>query len=125
MRVEFRREVDQAKVVGVARWDGKRATMESDDPSVRDTLERIFRPTPVVVDDPSLRPLGSRGESLVYPGSLEWFREAALSRAGSVGLRARFVPEVRGHSGWDPASAYRTFGETVDRLVEGQGVRSG
>jgi hypothetical protein len=34
-----------------------------------------------------------------------------------VGLAGRIVPEVQGQGGWDPASAYRTFRQTVAHLV--------
>jgi hypothetical protein len=68
------------------------------------------------VDDASLRSLGTHGESLLQPGSLEWFRAALLSRALALGLGVRFVAqEVRG--GWDPAANYRTFADQVSRLT--------
>jgi hypothetical protein len=119
MRAEFLRPDEPDTVVGTARWDGHQAVVEAEDDDVRAALARVFRPTPVGVDDPSSRPLGSHGESLMVPGSLEWFRQAALTRAGEVGLKARVVPEATASAGWDPASAYRTFRQTVARMEVG------
>ena len=79
---------------------------------------------PVVVDDPAFRSLGAHGETVVQPGSLEWFEAAAFSRAGPEGLAARMIPEVTGQGGWDPAASYRTFRSTIQQLVE-SGVGSG
>jgi hypothetical protein len=51
---------------------------------------------------------------LLEPGSLVWFRAALTTRAGALGLRARFVAtEIVG--GWDPAASYRSFDEQVER----------
>ncbi len=116
MRAEFYRPGDPETVVGTARWDGRRAQVEASDDEIRSVLRRIFRSSPVVADDSSLRPLGSTGESVLQPGSLEWFRAAATSRATGSGLAARLVPEVPPRTGWDPASAYRTFRQVVARL---------
>ena len=118
MRAEFLRNDDGSEVVGDAWWDGRRAQVESDDPDVRRAIDRVFRITPVVVDDPAFRSLGAHGETVVQPGSLEWFEAAAFSRAGTEGLAVRMVPEVTGQGGWDPAAAYRTFRSTMRRLVE-------
>jgi hypothetical protein len=116
MRAEFIRTDDGSRVVASASWDGRHAVVQSDDESIRKTVERIFRATPVVVDDPAYRSLGAHGASVIQPGSIEWFRAAAFARAGEAGLRARLVPEVTGQGGWDPAAAYRTFDEAVERL---------
>ena len=116
MRADFYRPDDPETAVGTARWNGRRAEVESSDPDIRAALTRLFRSTPVVVDDAAHRPAGSFGEAVVQPGSLEWFRLAALSRAAGADLKARLVPEVQGRSGWDPASAYRTFRQVVTRL---------
>ena len=43
MRVEFSRPAAPDDVVGRARWDGKRAEIESDDDEVRASLEKVFR----------------------------------------------------------------------------------
>jgi len=117
MRAEFYRPDDEGVVVGVARWDGRVAHVESDDDRTRSVISRIFRATPVVVDDASLRPMGARGEAVLQPGSLDWFRAAAASRARQEGLQVRFVPEAGGQGGWDPASAYRTFRQAVARMA--------
>ena len=122
MRAEFLRADDAAEVVATASWDGRGVVVEADDEAVRSALERIFRPTPVVVDDPSYRPLYARGESVVQPGNAEWFLAAAYARAASEELKARVVPEVVGQGGWDPAAAYRTFREDVARLLQ-RGIR--
>jgi hypothetical protein len=113
MRAEFYRADDPEAVVGVARWDGEAARVEARDADVVSKITRIFRPAPVLVADQSMRPLGTRGEAVVQPGNLDWFRAAAYSRAQEAGLRVRLVPEARGRGGWDPASAYRTFRQAV------------
>src|SRR5918992_4329488 len=117
MRVEFHPPDDPERVVAEADWDGSRAVVRATDEDRRDAGERFFRPTPVVLEDPALRPRGARGETMLQPGSLEWFRAAALTRAAEAGLAVRIVPEVAGPGGWDPAAAYRTFRESVDLLV--------
>src|SRR5206468_10960508 len=79
VRAEFLPADEGDEVVGVARWDGRRAVVEAEDPAVRAALERIFKPRPVVVDDPSYRSPGARGESVIQPGNDEWFRAAAYT----------------------------------------------
>ena len=80
------------------------------------SLERAFRATPVVADDPSLRYPGTRGELVLQPGDLEWFRAVAQFRVHEeTGLVARFVPGVT-MGGFDPASNYRRFPEQIERL---------
>ena len=97
-------------------WADGRAAVEADDPGVRDAIERAYRPTPVVVDDPSLRFPGTRGESLLQPGDLEWARGVALVRVPKeTGLVPRFVPGVT-VGGYDPAANYRRFPEQIERL---------
>jgi hypothetical protein len=82
-----------------------------------EALERIFRHIPVVLDDPSLRTVGTSGPVLLQPGSLRWFQAAARIRGWKEGLVVRFVPEDPGAMGWDPAGAYRTFPEAIERKV--------
>jgi len=115
VRAELYRADDPEKLVAVATWSHGRATLEVIDPSV-EGLDALLRPTPVVVDDPSLRGPGAHGESLLEPGSFGWFRAALLQRAEGLGLRVRFVaPEIVG--GWDPAASNRSFDEEVERLA--------
>jgi hypothetical protein len=121
MRVEFHPPDDPERVVAEAVWDGSHAVVRAPDEERRAAVERFFRPTPVVLEDPALRPRGSRGETVLQPGSLEWFRAAALTRAADAGLAARIVPEVAGPGGWDPAAAYRTFRQSVDLLLARSG----
>ena len=114
MRAELYRADDPEKLVAVATWSHGRATLEVIDRSMQG-LDLLLRPTPVVVDDPSLRPAGTRGEALLEPGSSAWFRAALRTRAEPLGLRVRFVArQIVG--GWDPAASYRSFGEQADRL---------
>jgi hypothetical protein len=115
VRAEFYRPEQPEQVLGRARWTGARVEVEAEDGEVRRALDRVFRPTPVIVDDPSLRPTGAGGPVLLPPRSLAWFRAAAEARAGEVGMRARLVPEGRDELGWEPAGAYRTFNEQVER----------
>ncbi len=115
MRAELYRPDDPTTTVAVATWSHDRPNLEVLDPSV-EGLDALLRPTPVVVDDPSLRAPGTHGESLLEPGSSGWFRAALLARAEVLGLRVRFVAsEIVG--GWDPAAAYRSFDEQIDRLT--------
>lgn len=92
----------------MAEWDGTRVHPRSDPDGL---LPRIFRPAPVVVDDPSLRPLGSQGPVVVEVGDLDWFRAAALRRGAEQGLEVRLVSDRPG--GWDPAGAYQRLGDWV------------
>lgn len=115
IRADLYRPDDPDQVVAIARWDGGPGRVEASGTAPEETAS-LLRPTPVVVDDASLRSLGAHGESLLQPGSLEWFRAALTSRAGTLGLAVRFVvDDVRG--GWDPAANYRTFAEQADRLA--------
>jgi hypothetical protein len=113
MRAEFHLE-DPKKVLASVQW-GRRGLDISADREVEAKIRRIFRPTPVVVDDPSFRSSGTSGPVVLHPGTLLWFRAAAKVRSDAEGLNVRFVPEGQDVMGWDPAGAYRTFGETVER----------
>jgi len=117
MRVEFLRgEGEERAVVATARWNRGVVTVSSEEDDVLEALERAFRRTPVAIDDASYRRLGTHGEVVVQPGSLGWFRAAALTRAvAETGLSVRFVPGVT-QGGYDPAAGYRTFEEQVERL---------
>ena len=115
MRIDFHRP-GEADAIATASWDGRRAVVEAQDPDVRDAVSRCFRASPVVVDDAAYRTLGAEGESMLQPGTLEWFRAAAFARAPKVGLVARVVPEVDPSAGWDPAANYRTFRGQMRRV---------
>jgi hypothetical protein len=113
VRAEFHVH-DSKKALASVRWD-RRGLDISADREIEAKIRRIFRPTPVVVDDPAYRSSGTSGPVVLHPGSLLWFRSAAQVRSGPEGLNVRFVPEGQDVMGWDPAGAYRTFGETVER----------
>jgi hypothetical protein len=115
VRAELYLPDDPETVVALALWDGATARMQAGEGAPEGTAD-LLRPTPIVVDDPSLRRIGTHGESVLQPGTLEWFRQALLSRAPALGLAVRFVPGVR-EGGWDPAAQYRTFEEQVERLA--------
>ena len=115
MLAEFYKEKAPDDVLGRATWDASGARIDTEDESVRSSLARIFRPLPVVVDDPSLRSYGTSGPVQLTPGSLQWFRAAAEGRAADEGFRVRLVPQLRGSMGWDPAGAYRTFDKQIER----------
>lgn len=115
MRAELHPPDDPERVVAVATWDGRHAHLEILDPSVAAPLARLFRPTPVVVDDGALRRRGTHGEVMIEPGTLEWFRAVVISRAIDAAFVARIVPGVT-EGGWDPAAQYRTFGEAIELL---------
>ena len=115
MRAEFFRPETPERTVGAVAWDGSRPRIDAEDEAIRAALHRIFRPTPVSVDDPALRSAGTKGPVVLPPGSLRWFIAAARARSGVEGLAVRLVPESSEAVGWDPAGAYRTFGEAVER----------
>jgi hypothetical protein len=102
--------------LAAATWLNGRPVVEADDQTIKDAIERAFRSTPVVVDDPSLRSAGSRGEQMLQPGDLGWFRAVAQFRVlAETGLVARTVPGVA-RGGYDPAANYRRFSEQIERL---------
>jgi hypothetical protein len=103
-------------VVGSAVWSGGKIDVEAQDQDIRQAVGRIVRGTPVVIDDPSMRSYGAAGPVVLAPGSLKWFRAAAGSRSGAEGLGVRFVPLSEGAMGWDPAGAYRTFDDAIERM---------
>ena len=113
MRAEFFRPDAPDEVVGSAEWDGRRAVLRAEDDDVRATLQRVFRVSPVVTPDPAARPTGSRADAILEPGTLEWFREAAVVRGDAEGLSARFVSTTPG--GWDPAGSYLPMEQWVSR----------
>jgi hypothetical protein len=117
MKVEFYDPDDEQKTtVATAVWDGAAVTLTADDEPARDALAHAFRRSAVAVDDPSLRRLGTSGDVVIQPGSLEWFRAAANFRATTEsGLSARFVPGIAA-GGFDPAAGYRRFDEQLERL---------
>jgi hypothetical protein len=115
VRAELYRPDAPNAVVAVATWDGWQARLDVKDASVPG-LDRIFRPTPIAIDDPALRHPGTSGPVVLQPGDLEWFRAVLLTRAPELGLAVRFVSgAVVG--GFDPASQYRSFEEQVERLT--------
>jgi hypothetical protein len=119
VRAELYRPEAPDEVVAVAVWNGRSVDLDVRDPSPAE-VERIFRPTPVVVDDPSQRRPGARGAVVLEPGDLAWFRAALLARAPVLGLAVRFVVTA-GEGGWDPAGDYRTFSQQIDRLTRPTG----
>ncbi|MEX0756052.1 MAG: hypothetical protein WD206_08910 [Actinomycetota bacterium] len=117
MRIEFSPVSDEAATpVGGALWTGAGVRIEAGDDAARAAIERIFRLAPVPTDDPSYRRFGTSGDSVMQPGTLEWFRAAAFARAPAEGLAARLVPTVARGAGWDPAAQYRSFEDVLERL---------
>jgi hypothetical protein len=117
IRAELYVPDDPERVVAVATWEGGAGRIEAGE-GAPEGVASLLRPTPVVVDDASLRSLGAHGESLLQPGSPDWFRAALATRAAALGLAVRFVVgDLRG--GWDPASNYRTFGQQAERIASG------
>jgi hypothetical protein len=107
MRAEFFRPEAPDEVLAVVAWDGRSARIETADQTVREALERVFRPSPLVAADAASRPAGRTGETVLEPGDLDWFRGAAIVRGDLEGFAVRFVSETAG--GWDPAGAYRSM----------------
>lgn len=103
--------------VGSAAWNGSRVEITgAADDAAREVIRRVFRETPVVVDDGSLRTLAGSGPSLVEPGSDTWFRQAAVVRARQAGVSVRFVGALRAGDGYDPAAQYTDFRDVVSGL---------
>ncbi len=131
MRVEFFRpppptpegeDAPPPEAVAVVSWREGHPVVESADDAVRSQLEGAFRPTPVLTDDAAYRRLGAHGAAVIGPGSLRWFMTVAQVRApAETGLHPRFDPgPVRG--GYDPAAGYRTFDESMERVLGGDPV---
>ena len=117
MKAEFHLPDAPDDVLVTATWLEGKVVVTSDDETRRARVEKAYRRTPVVVDDPAYRRFGTKGEVVIQPGSLEWFRAVMQSRAQSeTGLVARLVPEIR-EGGFDPASGYRSFNEQMERLT--------
>lgn len=114
MRAEFYGNDDPKKVLATARWSGRGVDVTGDE-VFEPRIRGIFRPIPVVVDDPSFRSRGTSGPVVLQPGTLLWFRAAAQARGTAEGLKVRFVPEGQDVMGWDPAGAYRPFSESIER----------
>jgi hypothetical protein len=116
MLAEFYRQDAPAEVVGRARLSGPGVELDVIDEAIRDALERVYRLTPVSAEDPALRTAGTTGPVVLHPGGLPWFIHASRARAGKEGLASRLVAEDPADvGGWDPAAAYRTFSQTVER----------
>jgi hypothetical protein len=115
MRAEFSREAEPDAVVGTAEWTGSGVEIEAEDPKVRRALGRVYRQTGVLVDDPSLRSPGAAGPGLLAPGTLRWFVACSGARSRAEKLAFRLVPNAAPRMGWDPAGAYRTFAQQVER----------
>jgi hypothetical protein len=75
----------------------------------------VYRQTSVLVDDPSLRSPGTAGPGLLAPGTLRWFVACTGARSRPEKLAFRLVPNAAPRMGWDPAGAYRTFVQQVER----------
>jgi hypothetical protein len=117
VKVEFHLPDAPDDVLVVAAWHDGEVEVTSQDDTRRGRVEKAYRRTPVVVDDGAYRRLGTRGEVVIQPESLRWFRAVTQSRAQSeTGLVARMVPDVRRGAGYDPAAAYRPFEEQLERL---------
>jgi hypothetical protein len=115
MRAEFYRPGKPEAIVGVAVWSKDGIGVSADEDAGQEALDRIFRRTPVAIDDPSLRSFGTAGPVMFGPGTLPWFRIVAQSRAQDEGLAVRLSPEGREAMGWDPAGAYRSFAASIER----------
>jgi hypothetical protein len=116
MRAAFYRPDAPDEVLATASWVGGAVVVEASDDALRSGLERSFRNVPVVTDDASYRRLGTCGEVVIAPGTLEWFRAAAHVRATAENqLSSRLEPGVA-EGGFDPAAGYRSFSEAIERL---------
>jgi hypothetical protein len=116
VRAEFFEPDAPDEVLGAAEWTGAGIEVDAQG-SARETIARIFRRIPVIVDDPAIRSAGTSGPTVLPPGTLVWFNAAARVRAEEEGLRVRFVPKTANAMGWDPAGAYRPFAQAVERMA--------
>ncbi len=71
MKVELHPPDQPDAVVATVSWIDGRSGIDTDDDTVRATLQNVFRTTPVVIDDPSYRRMGTAGAVLIQPGDLE------------------------------------------------------
>jgi hypothetical protein len=117
MRAQFYRVDDAETVLADVRYLDGPLEVGTDDDRTREAVTRIFHPSPVITDDPAFLPPGASGPAVVQPGSLQWFQAAARVRGQGEGLAVRFVPEAERAMGWDPAGAYRTFGDDLARRI--------
>jgi hypothetical protein len=104
MRAEFFRPDTPDEVLAVVVWEGRSASIEMADDSIRRSLERIFRLSQV--SRGSDGPTAGTAQA-VEPGDLEWFRTVAMVRGEQEDLGVRFVTDTPG--GWDPAGTYRSM----------------
>lgn len=103
MRAEFFRQDDPETVVATVSWARGGVEIETQEDRVRERLEWMFRPSPVVVGG------GTPNERIEEPGGAEWFRAVLTERAADAGLPVRMV--VGSPGGWDPAGSYRPMSE--------------
>jgi hypothetical protein len=104
------------RVLATATWTGANVQIDVADEDRAAGVARCFRATPVVSGDASYRALGTSGDVQVQPGSLEWFRAAALTRVpAETGLGVRLVPGLDA-GGYDPAAGYQPFEDQMERL---------
>lgn len=115
MRAEFFEASDPERIVGSVEWTGVAADVRASDEEARLRLERVFRMSAVVVEDPIALPAGASGPAVVEPGDLDWFLAAAQVRGAQEELGVRFSSPSPG--GWDPAGAYERMGDWVGRRV--------
>lgn len=116
MKVELR-PLHETEVVATVSWIDGQPVVETADDTLRALLQKVFRRTPVVIDDASYRRLGTAGAVLIQPGDLGWFRAVVQTRVFTeAGLVARFLPGVV-EGGFDPAADYRSFEYQVERLT--------
>jgi hypothetical protein len=109
-------EGEDVCVRAMAAWYGDRVHVEADDPADAEAVRRVFRPTPLVVDDPAARGPGTTGPVQHQPGSLAWFRAAATVRGpAETGMAVRLDAGTM-EGGFDPAANYRDFEEQIARL---------
>jgi len=117
VKVELHQPDEPDVVVATIAWTDGRPVVDTQDGSLRTALEKVFRRTPVVIDDASYRRQGTAGEVLIQPGDLEWFRAVVQARIpAEAGLIGRFVPGIS-QGGFDPAAGYRTFEDQIERLT--------
>jgi len=111
------------RVVASAEWDGRRVHIREAAGDAVEVVERIFRVSAVVADDPAGRAAGTSGPLVIEPGDLDWFLTAARVRGEQEGFEVRFSTDTPG--GWDPAGSYRRMGDWIGERETRAGVSRG
>ena len=83
MKVVFSRPDDEERTqLAEVIWADGIVDARSDDEDLRARLVHAFRRTPVVIDDPALRRMGTHGEVVLQPGDIVYLPTSGLADFG-------------------------------------------